>query len=119
MSTARDRRESETADTNASRARNHRAHALPAHVEFAAAVRGPEDASTGTLQALLEAPEPGFDPIGGFPQLVDAVQELFQLRLVHEIAAFFLQIFGDIFAGRAAGAACQLDRALGELRQAP
>ncbi len=74
-------------------------------VEFAAAVRGRAAASSSTLQASLEVPEPGLDPVGGLPHLVDAAQELVELGPVDEIAAFLLQIFGNVLAGGAPRAA--------------
>jgi hypothetical protein len=50
----------------------------------------------------LEACKPRFDPVRRLAQLIDLREELLDLGLACEIAAFLLQVFGEVLAGGAA-----------------
>src|SRR5580692_7479021 len=111
-------------DRDALRARSRPACVLPALAVFATAGRELADASGQAFferahQGPLDSSESRLDPVGGFPRDVDAAQEFLQLSSGYQIAAFLLQVFGDVFAGDAPRAPGPGPDAPGNLPQAP
>ncbi len=71
------------------------------------------------LRALLEPHQARLDPVDASRTLVDAAQELLHFGFRDQVAAFLLQVFGDVLAGGAPRAPRPGPHALGKQGQMP